>query len=44
MMVLEDPEPTSTHGHTKSTATYGIIPSEKELVEQLLHTKDKKAT
>ena len=30
MAAQEDPELTS-HGHTKSTATYGTIPSEKDL-------------
>lgn len=31
VVMLEDPELTSTHKDTKSTSIYAIIPSEKDL-------------
>lgn len=43
IVAQEDPEFTSYHRHTKSTATYGTIPTEQELktiiAEHLLHNK-----
>lgn len=44
VVMLEDPELTSTHKDTKSTAIYAIIPSEKDLklAKQLLYIKKEK--
>lgn len=46
MVVLEDPELTSSHVHTKFIAIYRSFPSEKDgkLDELFSTTKDKKTT
>ena len=45
MVVWEDPELTSSYRHNKSTATYGKIPTEKNLrTEHQLHNKNKSVT
>ena len=47
MVAQDDPKLTSSQGHTKSMATYGTIPSEKDLKTSCIVppiTKDKRAT
>lgn len=41
MVLQEDPELTSSQGHTESTATYELFPSEKDLKARrpALHNK-----